>query len=80
MMHHPTQCHVVLAGGEDGSLTVWDLRHNTFPVTLVNAHSDTGTAATTRVKSRHIKNLNHPFHFICLGAYETGPYLSLYKS
>ncbi|PSN43436.1 Nucleoporin Nup43 [Blattella germanica] len=39
--HHPTQRHLVLAGGEDGSLTVWDLRHNTFPVTLLSAHSDT---------------------------------------
>ncbi|XP_069668662.1 nucleoporin Nup43 isoform X2 [Periplaneta americana] len=39
--HHPTQCHMVLAGGEDGSLTVWDLRRNTFPVTLLSAHSDT---------------------------------------
>lgn len=41
--HHPTQRHMVLAGGEDGSLTVWDLRHNTFPVTLLSAHSDTVT-------------------------------------
>ena len=41
MTHHPTQRHMVLAGGEDGSLTVWDLRHNTFPVTLLSAHSDT---------------------------------------
>lgn len=39
--HHPTQRHMVLAGGEDGSLTVWDLRHHTFPVTLLSAHSDT---------------------------------------
>lgn len=38
--HHPTQRHMVLAGGEDGSLTVWDLRHHTFPVTLLSAHSD----------------------------------------
>ena len=43
MMHHPTQRHIVFAGGQDGSLTVWDLRHNTFPVTLLSAHSDTGT-------------------------------------
>jgi len=42
-MHHPTQRHIVFAGGQDGSLTVWDLRHNTFPVTLLSAHSDTGT-------------------------------------
>jgi hypothetical protein len=47
---------MVLAGGEDGSLTVWDLRHHTFPVTLLSAHSDTGTAAI-KMKSCHIKNL-----------------------
>lgn len=41
VMHHPTQRHIVFAGGQDGSLTVWDLRRNTFPVTLLNAHSDT---------------------------------------
>ncbi|XP_075223788.1 nucleoporin 43 [Lycorma delicatula] len=37
--HHPTQRHLVLAGGEDGALTVWDLRQNTFPVTLLSAHT-----------------------------------------
>nr|CAD7443370.1 unnamed protein product [Timema bartmani] len=41
VVNHPTQCHLVLAGGEDGCLTVWDLRHNTFPVTLLSAHTDT---------------------------------------
>lgn len=39
VIHHPTQRHLVLAGGEDGALTVWDLRHNTFPVTVLTAHS-----------------------------------------
>nr|CAD7405277.1 unnamed protein product [Timema poppensis] len=43
VVNHPTQCHLVLAGGEDGCLTVWDLRHNTFPVTLLSAHTDTVT-------------------------------------
>ncbi|XP_046392764.1 nucleoporin Nup43 [Ischnura elegans] len=37
---HPTQRHVVLVGGEDGSLTAWDLRQSRFPVTLLNAHPD----------------------------------------
>jgi hypothetical protein len=56
---------MVLAGGEDGSITVWDLRHNTFPVTLLSAHSDTGTAAT-KMKSCHIKNfIHHPSQLIC---------------
>jgi hypothetical protein len=75
-MHHPTQRHMVLAGGEDGSLTVWDLRHNTFPVTLLSAHSDTGTAVTPKLKSCHIKRFNYASQFICCGAYETKPFES----
>ncbi|XP_046427457.1 nucleoporin Nup43 [Neodiprion virginianus] len=39
LAHHPTQRHIVVAGGGDGSLTVWDLRHNTYPVSQLNAHS-----------------------------------------
>ncbi|GLV31898.1 Nucleoporin 43kD [Carabus blaptoides fortunei] len=39
LTYHPTQRHMVLAGDEEGSLTVWDLRLNTFPVTLLSAHS-----------------------------------------
>nr|CAD7576609.1 unnamed protein product [Timema californicum] len=47
VVNHPTQCHLVLAGGEDGCLTVWDLRHNTFPVTLLSAHTDTAVEINT---------------------------------
>lgn len=36
---HPTQQHLILQGGDDGSITVWDLRHNNVPVTLMSAHS-----------------------------------------
>ncbi|KAG8245999.1 Nucleoporin Nup43 [Homalodisca vitripennis] len=36
---HPTQRHLLLAGGEDGSVTVWDLRENAAPATLLSAHS-----------------------------------------
>lgn len=39
---HPSQRHLLLAGGEDGSLTVWDLRENTSPATLLSAHSQAG--------------------------------------
>ncbi|XP_022909019.1 nucleoporin Nup43 [Onthophagus taurus] len=40
---HPTQRHMVVAGDEEGSLTVWDLRHNTYPLNLLSAHSDSVT-------------------------------------
>lgn len=36
---HPTQTHIKLAGGEDGTITVWDLRNNKFAVNSLNAHS-----------------------------------------
>ncbi|XP_051176057.1 nucleoporin Nup43 [Leptopilina boulardi] len=41
--HHPTQRHIVVAGGGDGSLTVWDLRRNTYPVSQLNAHAKSVT-------------------------------------
>ena len=34
---HPTQSHVMMAGGEDGVLAVWDLRSPTQPATLLSA-------------------------------------------
>ncbi|XP_020283292.1 nucleoporin Nup43 [Pseudomyrmex gracilis] len=37
--HHPTQRHIVVAGGGDGSLTAWDLRENTYPIVQLNAHA-----------------------------------------
>ncbi|CAH0405580.1 unnamed protein product [Chilo suppressalis] len=39
ILNHPTQPHIILAGSESGSLAVWDLRVNSFPTTLLNAHS-----------------------------------------
>nr|XP_018904040.1 PREDICTED: nucleoporin Nup43 [Bemisia tabaci] len=36
---HPSQKHIVFAGGEDGFITIWDLRQGTSPVTLLEAHS-----------------------------------------
>ncbi|XP_026700356.1 nucleoporin Nup43 [Athene cunicularia] len=35
---HPNQQHVVATGGQDGMLSVWDIRQGTMPVSLLNAH------------------------------------------
>ncbi|KAF5301006.1 hypothetical protein FQR65_LT08989 [Abscondita terminalis] len=40
LAYHPNQRHMVVAGDEEGSLTVWDLRQNAFPVNLLSAHSE----------------------------------------
>lgn len=37
--NHPTLPHIVLAGSESGALAVWDLRMNSYPTSLLNAHS-----------------------------------------
>lgn len=39
ILNHPTQPHIVIAGSESGSLAIWDLRVNSFPTSLLNAHS-----------------------------------------
>lgn len=36
---HPTQPHIVATGGQDGALSLWDLRLERYPVTLLSAHS-----------------------------------------
>ncbi|OWF45896.1 nucleoporin Nup43-like isoform X1 [Mizuhopecten yessoensis] len=38
---HPSQAHIVATGGQDGVLGMWDLRHDKFPVSLMEAHSGT---------------------------------------
>ncbi|NXU51629.1 NUP43 protein, partial [Turnix velox] len=35
---HPNQQHIVVAGGQDGMLSIWDIRQGTIPVSLLNAH------------------------------------------
>ncbi|KAL8599017.1 hypothetical protein ACOMHN_006826 [Nucella lapillus] len=35
---HPGQLHIVATGSQDGTLTVWDLRQNRFPMTTLDAH------------------------------------------
>ncbi|XP_053950590.1 nucleoporin Nup43 [Anastrepha ludens] len=42
---HPTQPHIVLAGSEEGSITVWDLRQPGFPASYLSAH----TSAITEI-------------------------------
>ncbi|XP_042868559.1 nucleoporin Nup43-like [Penaeus japonicus] len=36
---HPTQQHLVAAGGEDGAMAIWDMRNIAQPVTLISAHN-----------------------------------------
>lgn len=36
--HHPTQQHIILAGSEEGSINVYDLRQPTFPASYLCAH------------------------------------------
>ncbi|XP_046848193.1 nucleoporin Nup43-like [Xenia sp. Carnegie-2017] len=36
---HPTQPHLIVTGGQDGVLGVWDMRQERYPVTLLEAHS-----------------------------------------
>lgn len=35
---HPTQQHLVAAGGEDGALAIWDMRSTAQPFTIISAH------------------------------------------
>lgn len=42
---HPTQQHIILAGSEEGSITVWDLRQPGFPASYLSAH----TSAITEI-------------------------------
>lgn len=36
--HHPTQRHILTAGGHEGPLTIFDLRKSTHPVSVLKAH------------------------------------------
>ena len=39
---HPTQPHIVATGGADGALSLWDMRQDRYPITLLTAHSADG--------------------------------------
>lgn len=45
MICHPTQTHIKLAGGEDGTLTIWDLRNNKLAMNSISAHAQSGLVA-----------------------------------
>jgi nuclear pore complex protein Nup43 len=36
---HPAQHHIVATGGHDGTLYLWDMRQEKYPITLLAAHS-----------------------------------------
>ena len=39
---HPGQPHIVATGGDDGMLTIWDLRQEKFHMTPMEAHTGPG--------------------------------------
>lgn len=39
LVSHPTQPHIILAGSEEGSITVWDLRNPGYPASYLSAHT-----------------------------------------
>lgn len=46
---HPMQPHLLAAGGQDGVLSIWDMRQELYPVTLLEAH-----AAESKTLCSHI--------------------------
>ena len=39
MDRHPTQPHIVATGGFDGTLCLWDMRQEKYPITLLQVHT-----------------------------------------
>ena len=37
--NHPTQPHILATGSQDGVLSIWDVRQDNYPVTLLEGHS-----------------------------------------
>ncbi|PIK58556.1 putative nucleoporin Nup43 isoform X1 [Apostichopus japonicus] len=60
---HPVQPHLVAAGGEDGTLTMWDLRKEHLPVTLFDSHESHGPP----LPLIHCVTWPLPVHIIVLG-------------
>ncbi|RZC32495.1 nucleoporin Nup43 [Asbolus verrucosus] len=61
LQHHPTQRHLIMAGDEEGSITIWDLRQNAYPVNLLDAHE--GSISEIHFHPDHPNQL-----FTCSGA------------
>lgn len=38
LAQHPSQPQIIATGGEDGTLIIWDMRQDKYPVTLLSAH------------------------------------------
>ncbi|XP_017776661.1 PREDICTED: nucleoporin Nup43 [Nicrophorus vespilloides] len=43
LAQHPTQRHLTAAGDEHGSITLWDLRQNTYPLNVMTSHTESVT-------------------------------------
>ena len=35
---HPGQAHIVCSGSRDGKVTFWDIRQDTYPITIFKGH------------------------------------------
>merc|ERR1712110_1042266 len=39
LAQHPGRTHLILGGCSDGNLSLWDLRHKTYPVSIISRHT-----------------------------------------
>lgn len=57
---HPTQQHLVAAGGEDGTLALWDMRNTAHPFTIIAAHNGPGK----KILSGLTQYTSHPWKLV----------------
>ena len=50
---HPYQPYLVVTGSSDGVVGVWDLRHERYPVTMIDAHDSEGTGLVTYLRRKN---------------------------
>ncbi|CAG9769548.1 unnamed protein product [Ceutorhynchus assimilis] len=55
LTYHPSQRYIIIAGDELGALTSWDLRQNTYPVNVLNAHE--GAISEIQFHPDHLDHL-----------------------